>query len=293
MPDPLDFSHLPPNAGETGDAEITEEELDAAEEEVAAEEASEEREDLGVFDEKDYAARIEGWDFKSEDRDVGDDTIAVYYRRRWDAPGGTKWERLGHERSPDALDLKRLVHCADKRDLRAKGNRERRELIESLFGPGALPVVDSLLAARSGEGSAAASPGPLLTQRQEAFCRNFLTEPNATRAAILAGYGEAGAAVEAHRMLRNAKILARITTLRREKGLTYCFDRDSLLDRLEWVFGEAMEGRDYSTAIRALLAQAQMFGIDRKRHAGTERAEANARAEAEAAAPASATDGTR
>ena len=50
-----------------------------------------------------------------------------------------------------------------------------------------------------------------LTDRQRCFVEEYLIDLNGTQAAIRAGYAEAGAAVEAHRLLRNAKIAAAIS----------------------------------------------------------------------------------
>ncbi len=45
-----------------------------------------------------------------------------------------------------------------------------------------------------------------LTPRQRRFVDAYLRDPNATRAAIKAGYSESGAAVEGSRLLRNPKV---------------------------------------------------------------------------------------
>ncbi len=50
-----------------------------------------------------------------------------------------------------------------------------------------------------------------LTPKQRAFIEHYLTNGfNGTRAALSAGYAESGAHVEAHRLLRNAKIKSEI-----------------------------------------------------------------------------------
>ena len=185
------------------------------------------------------------------------------------------------------------MYCAEKRDERAKRARDaanaaakRRAALEELFSPGAQPVLDSLIA--SGDAAQPTESGSSgLTARQEAFCRHFLTEPSGTRAAIMAGYAASGARVEAHRLLTNANILRKISLLRRQRALSYALDRDTMLDKLEWVFDEAMESKSHSAALRALLAQAELSGLLNRRHKATERAEARARAQAaaEGAAP--------
>ena len=262
---------------EDGDAEITEEALDEAEENLVPEDERDGGHNLGVFYEKDYAERIAGWEFKAEDVYVDgvDGEIEVYYRRPLGSPSGTKWERIGHERSQNALDLRRLMRCAELRDARAEEERRRRRLIEGLFGPGAVPLIESLQAARGGDAAQATT----LTPRQEAFCRHYLTEPSGTRAAIMAGYADSGAKVQAHRMLTNANVLQKISALRRAHALAYMLDRDTMLDKLEAFFADAMEGKSYSAALRALLAQAELGGLLNRRHKATERAEARARAE--------------
>jgi phage terminase small subunit len=50
----------------------------------------------------------------------------------------------------------------------------------------------------------------VLTPKQARFVDEFGLDHNGTRAAIAAGYGAAGAAVAAHRLLRNDKVRAEI-----------------------------------------------------------------------------------
>src|SRR3546814_528034 len=86
-------------------------------------------------------------------------------------------------------------------------------------------------------------PQSTLTPRQEAFCQNYITEPTATRAAVLAGYAEHTANKQASRLLTKVDILARVAELRREQGLVYRVEADSLLDKLEAVYHTAMADR--------------------------------------------------
>lgn len=261
------------------DDDITDDALDEAEHSETMED--EDDEDLGVFDEAQYAPRIAGYEFKSRELYVDPPGIAIkgYYRRRWNAADpGAPWERIGHSRGANALELRRLLYCAEQRDARARQKDERRALIESLFGAGSVPLVESLIAAGRSEAASAVT----LTPRQEAFCRHYLTEPSGTRAAIMAGYAESGAGQEAHRLLKNADILQKISSLRRAHAISYALDRDTMLDKLEAFFEDAMRGQSYSAALRALLAQAELSGIMNRRHKATERAEARAHAAVEA-----------
>ncbi len=255
-------------------AEITDEALDEAERNSEPDDdENDDARSVGDFDERDYAGRIEGWSFKSVLLNVGDEELEVFYRRPRNAPGTARWERIGHARSPDALDLLRLLYCAEQRDAREEEQDRREELIETVFGAGSVPLIESLIARHGGESVS----GTVLTPRQEAFCRHYLTEPSGTRAAIKAGYSERGADVQASRLLGNARVLQKIAALRRTHAISYSLDRDTMLDKLEAFFEEAMKGESYSAALRALLAQAELGGLLDRRHKATERAEARAR----------------
>ncbi len=265
-------------------AEITEEALDEAEA-IEPDDERDDAENLGVFYEKDYAERIAGCEFKTElvyaeTVDGKYTELEVFYRRPQGSPSVTKWARIGHARSADALDLRRLVRCAELRDERAEERRERTRLIEGMFGAGSAPLVEALIARRDGDPAAESK----LTPRQEAFCRHYLTEPSGTRAAIKAGYTERSAANEAYRLMRNDEILQKISALRRAHALSYTLDRDSMLDKLEAFFEDAMKGQSYSAALRALLAQAELSGLFDRRHKAAKRAEDKVRAAAEARA---------
>lgn len=259
-------------------AEITEDALDEAERDAEPDdEDNDDSRNLGVFDKEDYASRIDGWAFKSVLLYVADEELEVFYRRPRDAPGTVRWERIGHARSANALELRRLVYCAQQRDAREDAQDRREELIESVFGAGSVPLIESPIARHGGD----PAPGTALTPRQEAFCRYYLTEPSGTRAAIKAGYSDRGADVQASRLLGNARVLQKIAALRRTHAISYTLDRDTMLDKLEAFFEDAMKGQSYSAALRALLAQAELGGLLNRRHKATERAEARALAAVE------------
>ncbi len=221
-------------AGADDDAEtseISEEALDEAERNSEPDDdENDDARNLGDFDEQDYAGRIEGWAFKSLLLFVGDEELEVFYRRPRDAPGTVHWERIGHARSPDALDLRRLLYCAQQRDALEEEQGRREDLIESVFGAGSVPLIESLISRNGGD----TAPGTPLTPRQEAFCRHYLTEPSGTRAAIKAGYSERSAANESHRLMRNDEILQRISALRRAHALSYALDRDTMLEMMRF-----------------------------------------------------------
>lgn len=78
-----------------------------------------------------------------------------------------------------------------------------------------------------------------INDRSEKFCNEYLVDLNGTQAVIRAGYSENGAAVQAHRLLRNAKIQKRIAELRKQMSLTFDVTKERVLQELALVaFGD-------------------------------------------------------
>ena len=102
----------------------------------------------------------------------------------------------------------------------------------------------------------AVPPAGRLTARQALFCENYATQPVATRAAVLAGYAEDSAYNQGHRLLKNPLVLARVAELRAERKLRYVVQADTLQDKLEAVFFDALSGGKHSAAVAALRLQA-------------------------------------
>lgn len=73
-----------------------------------------------------------------------------------------------------------------------------------------------------------------LTELQEKFCEEYTADPkgNATAAYIRAGYGSASASVEAHKALRNPKIISRIKDLRNEALRASGYDKEKVREAI-------------------------------------------------------------
>lgn len=95
-----------------------------------------------------------------------------------------------------------------------------------------------------------------LMPRQEAFCRHYATQPVATRAAALAGYDASNAANQGYRLLKNPLVLERIARLRAEQNIRYVVEPDTIHDKLEAVYFEALAERNHAAAVAALRLQA-------------------------------------
>lgn len=104
--------------------------------------------------------------------------------------------------------------------------------------------------------------GDALTERQLAFCERYVECPVATRAAREAGYAAKTAAHQASRLLKHPLIMQRILELRRKRHLEQAYRRETLMDKFEAVFAEAIEGKDYYAAIQALTMQARLAGLN-------------------------------
>jgi phage terminase small subunit len=71
-----------------------------------------------------------------------------------------------------------------------------------------------------------------LLTKQQRFIAEYMTDLNATQAAIRAGYGERGASVQANRLLRNAKVAAEIAERTGERLMKLDITAERVLDEL-------------------------------------------------------------
>lgn len=104
-------------------------------------------------------------------------------------------------------------------------------------------------------------PEGKLTPRQQEFCRHYATQPVAARAAALAGYAADHAANQGYRLLKNPLVLDRIAEWRAANGVRYVVEPDTLHDKLEAVFFEALSEGNHAAAIAALRLQAGLAGL--------------------------------
>jgi len=116
-------------------------------------------------------------------------------------------------------------------------------------------------------------PEGRLTPRQEEFCRHYAAQPVATRAAALAGYAADFAKNQGYRLLKNPLVLDRIAQLRADGNLVYALDRDTLHDKLEALFFDALGERNHAAAVAALRLQAGLAGMMPRAAASVRRAQ--------------------
>lgn len=105
------------------------------------------------------------------------------------------------------------------------------------------------------------SEHPSLNPQQEAFCQHYVLEPNATQAALHAGYSEGSLRNQGYRLLRNPAVQARIAELRADIGRRHCLDIGAIAAKLENVYTTALDGTFYNAAVQALALQVRIAGL--------------------------------
>jgi phage terminase small subunit len=103
-----------------------------------------------------------------------------------------------------------------------------------------------------------------LTDKQGAFCNEFLLDHNATQAATRAGYSSETAQEQASRLLSNVMVRREVDRLIAERSERVQIDADAVIRRFDALYYEALVANDLSTAVRCLEALAKCTGAFEK-----------------------------
>jgi phage terminase small subunit len=96
--------------------------------------------------------------------------------------------------------------------------------------------------------------------RQQRFVREYLTDFNATQAAIRAGYSPKGASVQGARLLANAKVQAEVERLSKDKDAQLGLSNERILEELAGIaFSNEEETRDRLRALDILCKTRGMY----------------------------------
>lgn len=81
-----------------------------------------------------------------------------------------------------------------------------------------------------------------LSEKMEAFCQEYITDYNAKRAALRAGYEKTSAGASAKRLLKNEKVVARICELQKKYIKEEPLDDKNIILREIWkIYEKAMQ----------------------------------------------------
>ncbi|MFO8008768.1 MAG: terminase small subunit [Candidatus Brocadiia bacterium] len=99
-----------------------------------------------------------------------------------------------------------------------------------------------------------------MTRKQKRFAKEYLTDFNATQAAIRAGYSPKGASVQGSRLLANAKVQAEIERLSKRKDEELDLSNERILERLaEIAFSDDETTRSSLRALDLLCKTRGMY----------------------------------
>jgi len=113
-----------------------------------------------------------------------------------------------------------------------------------------------------------------LTNKQKAFCREYVIDHNGKQAAIRANYAKASAEMQASRMLSKDKVKSYIARLETE----YRVDTTMTVERVQQMYMDAyalaMEHNQPSAAVSAVTGTARLYGMDKDASLDKQEAEA-------------------
>ena len=107
-------------------------------------------------------------------------------------------------------------------------------------------------------------PFPVLSTRQEAFCRGFIATGNAAEAARRAGYAERSARQTGHALMERPHIVERVREVRLLWRETARQETGILLDRLEQAWEVAVAKGSPFMMLQVIRLQADLSGLSRR-----------------------------
>jgi hypothetical protein len=134
------------------------------------------------------------------------------------------------------------------------------------FPPPDLPSADAGFRPAKAEPSARAPLKPRsnrrhgLTIRQNDFCAHYVATGNAGAAARAAGYSERAAYNQGYRLLKDARVQARIRAVQTE--IADGVEPGMVLGRLDELYERAERKGDYRAAARILESMSRLVGLD-------------------------------
>ena len=103
-----------------------------------------------------------------------------------------------------------------------------------------------------------------LTDKQKAFCEQYIVDMNAKEAAVRVGYSAHTAKQQGHRLLTTPVCRAEIDRLLAERQQKTEYDRIRAEQELEHIHQRALEKGDLASAVAAVREKKKLFGLDQE-----------------------------
>jgi phage terminase small subunit len=110
---------------------------------------------------------------------------------------------------------------------------------------------------------------PVLKPKYEGFCRHYAMDPNASAAAVAAGYSDDNSQKQGWRLLQRPEIVARIAELRAERAARDSLSLPALLAKLDTAYRIASDSGNAMAVVRIAEAEAKLPALFAKASAGT------------------------
>ncbi len=109
-----------------------------------------------------------------------------------------------------------------------------------------------------------------LSERQQRFVDAYLTNPNATKAAVAAGYSAKTAYSAGGRLLKNVEVSTALQHARSQASAIAGLTLQAHLDRLNELAGQAADSEQFGPAVSAEISRGKASGfyVERREHTG-------------------------
>lgn len=105
-----------------------------------------------------------------------------------------------------------------------------------------------------------------LSNKQDAFCREYLIDFNATQAAIRAGYSPKSAKQQASRALSKENIQDRIAALKEQADARKDWDAVWVREQMKELLQECRDDKSYSAATSLINTMSRVEGMQTDKH---------------------------
>ncbi len=111
-----------------------------------------------------------------------------------------------------------------------------------------------------------------LTNKQQAFCREYVKDSNGSQAAIRAGYSKAGSTVRGSELLTNRKVTLEISRIQAGLAQEVGYSVEQCQAEYEQARVHAVTLNQPSAEVSAITGKARLYGMDKDHEIGSKEA---------------------